>query len=123
MSTGLSKSSKPPALFTVKSSGNGATGQISYTTAVARQWKLKELAIYRSTTGALTVNVYLYDTVTAVSYLLITVSGATTGTVRVAPTLGTGEYFIDSDAEIKVTTTGLGGTEAWNLRLTGSLVA
>lgn len=117
----LSKSAKPPHLFTQKANGTGA--QVAFTTSTQRQWKLKELLLERSLAGAVTLNVYLRDTKAGKDYLLATVAGATTPTIRIAPTLSTGEYFVDQDAEIKVTTTGIGGAETWTLRVTGALVS
>ena len=119
MSLSLSKASKPPLLFTQKASG---VDDFTFVSAVARQWKMKELLVSRSLTGSITLNVYLHDKITNKNFLLATVSG-TTASFRISPTLSTGEYFVDSDAEIKVEGLTLGSSETWDLRMTGSLVA
>jgi hypothetical protein len=120
-----SKASKAPLLFTMKTSGTG-TGSIpvNYTTAVARQWKVKEILFERaSNTDALNFTVYLYDRITTKKYILNATTGSTATTIRIAPTLSTGEYFVDQDAEIQVISGNITNAIPWTMRITGSLIA
>jgi hypothetical protein len=114
----ISKASKPGTPFAHKASGAGPS-QLAVVTDTKRPWKLKEFLLERSTTGALTVNLIHRNVKTGKEYLLSTVAGATTLTVRVAATTTTGEFLFDADGELKVTTTGLGAAETWSLEAHG----
>lgn len=116
----LSKASKPGTPFTIKANGVGPA-QLAYVTDTQKPWKLKEFLLQRSLTSALTVNLIHRDLKTGFEYLLATVAGATTGTVRVAAISTNGEYIFDANAELKITTTGLGAAETWSLVVNGQI--
>ena len=118
----ISKASKAPLIFTLADSGT--TGNAASVSAVHRQWKVKEVLWMRTAaTGTLTaVQLWLKD---SAGNLFLLANPSVSGSdvqVRIAPTLNSGEYFVPADAEVEVTTTG-NGAVAWNLRVTGALIA
>lgn len=127
----LSKAYKPGKLFVLKASGTDDAAGTIFTSAVNTgnivggspqiQWKMKELLFSRSAAGATTLTMQLVD-LDANVFDQALVSGFTTSSARIAATLSSGEYLFDADSEIRVTSTGLGVGETWDLRITGQVV-
>lgn len=124
----LSKAIHGSKLFTQTGSGtDDLTGSTAFETEVnssstSVQWKMKELLFQRSANGSIDLHMYVVNRATGVKFLVKSVLATTSTYVRIASNLVDGEYFVDSDCEVRVESANLGVSETWSLRLIGQVI-